>query len=209
MKTKGIQKRFPATIDLNKKTFLNDKKVDGELYAYLQSVSCVLNNQTVIIKKELPRKKDICNKIGVKSVKTLNAHMDYLIENGYITDDQENGVYVLPNIEDFYALIPLETIQFLSDTLQENVIKVYIYLGQRYKFKTNYEFTLEELAANIGIKLNHVSRNYVMMNNILTCLQILGLIDFEVINVSNVETKKRLTFFSFYVNDTTRKSKNI
>jgi hypothetical protein len=32
---KEIKKRFPATIDLSMKTFLNDKKVDGELYAYL------------------------------------------------------------------------------------------------------------------------------------------------------------------------------
>lgn len=189
------------------KTFLNDKKVDGELYAYLQSLSLLHQEQTVVFKKDLPLKKDICEKIGVKSVKTLNSHMNYLIDNGYVIDDIDNNMYILPNIENFYTLIPLETIQFLNDTVQPHVFKAYVYLGQRYKYKQDYEFTLEELAINIGINLNHVSRNYVMMNNILTCLQILGLIDFEVVFVDSIISKKRITSFSFYVKDEAKKKK--
>jgi biotin operon repressor len=64
----------------------------------------------VVFKKDLPLKKDICEKIGVKSVKTLNSHMNYLIDNGYVIDDVDNNMYILPNIENFYTLIPLETI---------------------------------------------------------------------------------------------------
>lgn len=33
------KKRFPADTKLDILTFLNDKKVNGELYAYLQSLS--------------------------------------------------------------------------------------------------------------------------------------------------------------------------
>ena len=33
------KKYFPADPDLNILTFLNDKKINGELYAYLQSIS--------------------------------------------------------------------------------------------------------------------------------------------------------------------------
>lgn len=64
----------------------------------------------MVFKKDLPLKKDICEKIGVKSVKTLNSHMNYLIDNGYVIDDVDNNMYILPNIENFYTLIPLETI---------------------------------------------------------------------------------------------------
>nr|DAG20599.1 MAG TPA: hypothetical protein [Caudoviricetes sp.] len=42
-------------------------------------------------------------------------------------------------------MIPLRTLQFLNDTIKEQVIKVYIYLGQRWKFKKDYVFTVKEV----------------------------------------------------------------
>lgn len=36
---KTINKSFPANKELNIKTFLNDPKIDSELYAYLLSLS--------------------------------------------------------------------------------------------------------------------------------------------------------------------------
>ena len=39
MDSKKIVKRFPADTKLNYATFLNNKKIDGELYAFLQSLS--------------------------------------------------------------------------------------------------------------------------------------------------------------------------
>ena len=191
---KEIKKRFPANTTLSDVTFLNDKKVDGELYAYFQSISFPEGELTIVSKKDLPTKKEICGNLGFKSVKTFNSHLKYLIEKGYIVEELER--YILPNVEDFYALIPLETIQFLNDTLQTNVIKTYIYLGQKRKFKTNYEFTIKELATNIGIKVEHNSRAYETMNNILQCLKILGLINYITVPVGNTESKKILTYFS-------------
>lgn len=35
MNKKEIKKRFPATTAMEELTFLNDKKIDAELYAYL------------------------------------------------------------------------------------------------------------------------------------------------------------------------------
>jgi hypothetical protein len=35
IKLKDLKKRIPATINLKELTFLNDKKINGELYAYL------------------------------------------------------------------------------------------------------------------------------------------------------------------------------
>lgn len=51
-----VQKRFPADTDLNKRTFLNDPKIDAELYAYLQSISVPdeTGTETRVYKKDLP-----------------------------------------------------------------------------------------------------------------------------------------------------------
>ena len=103
---------------MNEITFLNDKKVDAELYAYLQSISH---------KWDLPKQAEICKIIGVASPKTYRSHLEYLKERGFVVED-ENG-WVLPQCEIFYLLLPLDTICFMQDIYRENVVKVYIYLG--------------------------------------------------------------------------------
>lgn len=75
-----IKKRFPADITLDITTFLNDKKVDGELYALLQSFSRHNNYDTYVLKKDLPKQAIICESIGIKSPKTLRVHLKYLID---------------------------------------------------------------------------------------------------------------------------------
>ena len=104
-----IQKRFPADTDLKKDiTFLKDPKIDAELYSYLQSLSFPDEGVTVVAKIDLPSQAEIAKKIGVKSTKTYRAHLQYLIETGYVEDYDDH--YVLPNIEEIYMLLPLETI---------------------------------------------------------------------------------------------------
>ena len=50
-----ITKRFPANTTLEESTFLNDKKINGELYAFLQSMSYANEKKkTVVYKKDLP-----------------------------------------------------------------------------------------------------------------------------------------------------------
>lgn len=38
-------------------------------------------------------------------------------------------VYRLPEIEDIYFLIPLDTLKYLNNNCKEHVIKIYVYLG--------------------------------------------------------------------------------
>lgn len=158
-------------------TFLKDSKIDAELYAYLQSISRPDDGVTIVVKKDMPKQADIISKIGIKSPKTYRTHLQYLIDKGYVEDKGE--VYVLPNIEDIYLLLPLVTIQFLLDTIKESVIKVYIYLGQRWKYKKGYVFTQEEIAEHLGIKLAGNPRGRQMISNALDVLQNNGLISFE------------------------------
>lgn len=195
---KIIKKRFPATTELNSLTFLNDKKVDGELYAYFQSLSKYENEKTYVLKKDLPKQIDICEILGIKSPKTYRTHLLYLIEQGYIIEEEDK--YVLPRVEDIYFLIPLKTLQYLNDNCREHIIKIYIYLGQKYKFGlvkgSQYEFTLEEIGEHIGLKIKNNSRAYSVINNALDLLVNSGLIDYISFFDGQVQ-KKRLTKFSF------------
>ena len=113
------QKRFPANVDMNILTFLNNKKINGELYAYLQSLSeyDVINKQyniykTYVLKKWLPIQSKMCQMLGIKSPKTLKTHLNYLIEQGYIIEEEDR--YILPEMENIYFLIPLHTLRYIN-----------------------------------------------------------------------------------------------
>lgn len=71
--------------------------------------------------------------IGIKSRTTLKTHLNYLIEKGYVVE--EGDKYILPNQEEIFFMIPLDTLKFLNDALKEQVVKIYLYLGQRWKYK--------------------------------------------------------------------------
>ena len=91
-----------------------DKNIDAELYAFLQSISMPNNGVTEVIKKDIPAQSKICEKIGVKSPKTYRAHLRYLIDIGYVIEEEDK--YILPNVEDIYLLLPLDTLHFILDT---------------------------------------------------------------------------------------------
>lgn len=70
--------------------------------------------------------------LKIKSPKTLREHLQALDNAGYIkknTDKSLNIAYFLPEMEDIYFLIPLETNKYLSDNCRAHVFKIYIYLG--------------------------------------------------------------------------------
>ena len=187
---------------MNTDTFLNDKKVDGELYAYYQSISekelYEGGYRTIVRKSSIPNQQEICNKIGIKSPKTLRTRLEYLIKKGFI-QVLENGDYWLENKEDIYFLIPLKTIQYLRDNCKEHVFKIYVYLGQRHKYALShgfqYNFSSEELGEHIGIKIKNNARGYEIINNALDLLENSGLIEYVEYFDGKVRAKK-LTGFS-------------
>ena len=180
---------------MQESTFLNNAKIDGELYALFQSFSVLSeDDKTVVYKSDLPTQKQMCEILGIKSTKTYRAHLTSLIEHEYVIE--ENKRYILPKMELIYLLIPLETLQFLKDTLHQQVIKIYIYLSQRYKYKKNYVFTAEELGEHIGLQVHNNARHLTVVNNALLCLKNNGLIDYEEFIEKNIYTKKRLLFVS-------------
>ena len=188
----SIQKRFPADTALEELTFLNNKRIDAEIYTYFQCCSYPKKNKTIAYKKDLGTQNEICEILrdygAQMSLATYKRHLNYLIEQGYIIEEKD--YYVLPNKEQVYLLLPLETLKFIQDTLKTPVIKTYIYLGQRWKYKQGYLFTKKELAEHTGVKLNNHSNPYVKINNYLDVLKNNGLIDFEPVTVQDIHYLK-------------------
>ena len=128
----------------------------------------------------MPSQTKLVGKDGIlpySSPKTYRAHMKYLIDTGYVIEEKDR--YILPNIDDIYLLLPLDTLQFILDVVTESVIKIYIYLGQRYKFKKDYVFTQEEIAQHLGVKLDGKPETRRKIKNGLIALQNHGLIEYE------------------------------
>ena len=208
------QRRFPADTTLNYETFLNDKKVNGELYAILQELSdyIVIDQklnlfQNFVLKKNMPTQSKLCERLRIKSPKTLRQHLQHLIDQGYIvpggnTEEDKHIAYYLPEMEDHYQLIPQETLAYLNSNCREHVIKIYIYLTQRYQMALDkgiqYEFSLEEIGQHIGISVkNHVNQ-YAVINYALELLYNSGLIRYVSFFDGQSQKKKLLSCSNFY-----------
>ena len=64
-KLEDVKKRFPATLDKpNELNFLNDKCIDGELYAIFQGLSMPENVKTVV-QKNITRSFKLFNFLGL------------------------------------------------------------------------------------------------------------------------------------------------
>ena len=87
---------------------MNNKKIDAELYSYFQSISMPENGLTVVYKSDMPAQAKICKLLRIGDARTLKSHLKYLIEAEYMIEEEDK--YILPNKEDIYLLIPLETI---------------------------------------------------------------------------------------------------
>ena len=201
-----IEKHFPANTSLEVLTFLNNKDIDGRLYGYLQSKSMPIlvteengmkNYETRVDKGELGTQKQLCEEIRIKSPKTLRKYLKVLLKTGYIED--KGAYYLLPKKEDIFFKIPLDTLRFIQNTIKEDVIKIYIYLGQRYKYAEingfKYSFTIKEIAKHLGLSQTS-EQSRIFIKDGLDALTNNGLIKF----VSYYEgrtPKMRLIDFSY------------
>lgn len=207
---KDVQKRFPADVTLEELTFLNDKKIDAEIYTYFQICSYPKDGETRAYKKDLGTQKEICEILKTcgksMSVMTYQRHLKYLIEAGYVIEKKE--YYVLPPKENSYLLLPLRTLKFIQRTLKKPVNKVYAYLGQRWKYKQGYLFTRQELAEHTGMKLDNNSEAYETINDYLDNLRNNGLIDFEQVYYNKIPYLKLTDWSTQYHTVTDGNNKN-
>lgn len=174
-KPEQIEKHFPADTTKEKLTFLNNPKIDAELYAYLMAKSFPdpITKETRTYKKDLPSQTVIATEIlRYKSRNSVNNHLKALKEAEYLED--HGTYYTFPKKETIFFPINLGVLDFLRDVVKEPVLKTYIYLGQRFKYKPNeYVFTNKEIAEHIGISYSNNSKT---ITNYLIALEKFGLI---------------------------------
>lgn len=177
-----IKKRIPVKGELytrKGKTVANDS-----LYGYYQSISTTDGNLTFIYKDLIPSYEKIGEIIGRSSdgykkmskSKVCRDHK-FLLKVGLIKEDTYKDLYgnkrqiiVLPQLEEIYQLIPLETLKYLVDISSQDTIRIYTYLLNRSKGIKNYTFTIKSLLEMLGYKETRQTRDYNRIKNILNNL---------------------------------------
>lgn len=164
------------------------KKVNDILYGYLQSVSHFDGQTTFVYKDRVNFSEMETIFRGQFNRLKLSRDFKFLLSIGLIEEGEIKtirgemvNVYILPfNEKELYRIIPLDTLRFLIDTTNSNVIKIYVYLLYKYNFGKckGYEFTQKELLEALKIKSHH-ERDRNMIKNILICLKNNGLIKYD------------------------------
>lgn len=185
-KKEDVKKSFPADPSLEKDekgklklTFLNDSAVDGELYAYLLSISYGDKKlkQTIVYKKSMPPITKLAKTFN-SSRQTIYNHLKYLKDNNYIEDTPEYYI-IHTHKEAQHFSMPLELVEYFVNTMKQPVIKLYIYLGQRWSWKgKEYSFTINELCSHLGLNPTY-SNNRKKIRDYLECLSSNNLIEVE------------------------------
>lgn len=161
------------------------KTADGKRFVYKTTETNANSIHKAIARKVINSKGKETYDISLMTVRnTLKLYEKLgLIYNETIRDlyNKEVEVIVLSQKFDFYTLIPIETLKYLVDTANENVIKVYAYLLNKFQYKQKendrYTFNLSELCAAVGYSAK--SENTATMRNILKSLQNNHLISYE------------------------------
>lgn len=242
MNNKIVEKHFPADTSMEQETFLNDNSIDAELFSIFQIFSEVksykedkVTKYYTIVKKRCATREELATMLGKKgkgdqkylSTKTISRKIKRLVERGYLkeftTEMQSHpgyklyhkGYYLIEAEVPFFG-IELETLRELQNACVSELVKAYIYLGQKWKWvesikreqtkqgaevRDNYTFTLEELGEHIGFPINHHPYLYQKMKDILSVLERLGLIQIAHFYTKNKEGNPvpqiRLVHFNF------------
>lgn len=196
-----------------KDDFMKDKKVNDIIYGLFQSKSYLKENRIdsydnirYVYKDDITLNsiKNYYDNNEVKlrelnvSASSLKRLVKLLKDIGYLKESIINNkeVYILPHLTNNFISVKTETLQYLVNTANRDVIKVYCYLKAKYNYKDNYEFTEHELLNAIGYR-SLSTENYNKIKDILVCLSNNGLIAYHIeqkeIHKSN--GKKYNTFY--------------
>ena len=182
--------------------FMKDKMISDLLYSMLQSYSNWNKEENHrYIPKKIIKKSKWAKALGI-SRPTLDKRIGKLLEKEYLIDKEE--YYILPNKGEYYFLVPVETLNYLINTANHNVIKIYCHLGLLYKFYGDKAYyTQSKLLEVIGYDKTD-KNNHKTIKHILTSLKLNGLLVSTSEN-EGIITKERI----LAVNSTIRKPEQI
>ena len=164
---------------------MKDKTINDIIYGYMQLQSYLKQNKygtqyniRYVYKDDLTIKKfqeyfrQNIHKCNI-SISTLKRVISKLIQNNLLQQSTINDkkAYIIPYQTQYFVQIKTDVLEYLTNTANRNVIKVYIYLKARnnYKYPEKYRFTKKELLSAIGYKSLNTD-NYRMIGDILLCL---------------------------------------
>lgn len=178
--------------------FMKDKMISDLLYSMLQSYSNWNKEENHrYIPKKIIKKSKWAKALGI-SRPTLDKRIGKLLEKEYLIDKED--YYILPNKGEYYFLVPVETLNYLINTANHNVIKIYCHLGLLYKFYGDKAYyTQSKLLEVIGYDKTD-KNNHKTIKHILTSLKLNGLLVSTSEN-EGIITKERI----LAVNSTIRK----
>ena len=201
---KVIQRRFSLEDD-----FMNFKTNDL-LYGFMRGLSTarpVVENDQRTWQEYLPiktfrqNKKLIAGICGV-TLKTIDNQLNKLFEAGLLDQGIEtvvsaNGkpynydVYWFPyNENGKYKLIDQELVKYLVNTRNSQGIRIYLYLLNKFQWKKDYIFTIQEIKEALGYASTTKSCDE-LIRDCLASFKAESLIKFTVIEMP-VETSKDL-----------------
>jgi len=194
MTTKTYINQIPTT-----KEFTTLKKVDL-LYAYLQTISKWTGKQGTAryVNKDDFTWQELRKSLKVSSVNTVKSRFKKLVKASYVVETE--FTYEL-KIDTLYTTVPTETLKFLIDTANDDVINVYAFLKWKHEFSQSkgnefYFYNKQIVEDVLGLDYQRSSNEKV--RNILLSLKNNGLINFVEEFIGDSKTRKVLKELKHY-----------
>lgn len=193
-------------LKINDNNILKDKSIDLQIYELFQIKSYITKDKTRFCYKkgltqqslynEYKKSYDNDNKKYI-SLNTFRKYLKALFDKGMILDGEvldisrkeKVKVYILPQDYKIFQFVPLETMRFLVNTTNRNVINIYGYLLNKSKYKGNYTFTLKELVVDALGYNAETSSIEQKAKDCLILLTMIGLIEYSEIYELNTDNK--------------------
>lgn len=185
---------------------LQDKSIDLQIYELFQTKSYITRDKIRFCYKSGLTQQSLYNEYkesydnNNKKCISFNTFRKYwktlfdkgMIINGEVTDisgKEQVKAYILPQDYKTFQFVPLNTMRFLTNTTNRNVINIYGYLLNKSKYKENYTFTLRELVVNALGYNAETSGIEQKAKDCLSLLEMIGLIEYIEIYELNSDNK--------------------
>lgn len=185
---------------------LQDKSIDLQIYELFQIKSYITKDKIRFCYKSGLTQQGMysdykkCysdNNIKCISFNTFRKYWKTLFDKGMITNGEITDIsgkekvkaYILPQDYKTFQFVPLDTMQFLVNATNRNVINIYGYLLNKSKYKENYTFTLKELVVNALGYNAETSGIEQKAKDCLSLLEMIGLIEYSEIYELNADNK--------------------
>lgn len=176
-----------------KEDFMKTKTISARIYGHLQSISYLsegkqryvlaLDATPSRIQSGLQQKVGNVEPLSI-SLGTIKNGLALFKKSGLITSGEliingsKKKCFFLPEEKSHFQLIELDTLRYLVNTSNSEVIKTYAYLLNKNQHFKSYSFTTKEIAGALGYSTNN-NNTYKMFNDIFTCLENNGLLKKE------------------------------